>query len=68
MNLFSYRNEHFYYFSFLQVVVILFDGDEGQPFSKGGIFKRFMESKFCSHPGVVKLICEKLFEFAFLSQ
>lgn len=66
--LFSFKNEHFYYFSFLQVVVTLFDRNEGKPFSEEGIFKYVLKASLCSDPGADKLICEKLNGLEFLSQ
>lgn len=67
-NFFSFRKEHFCYFSFLQIVVSLFDRNEGKHFSEGGIFKCELKASLCSDPGADKLICEKLNGLEFLSQ
>lgn len=66
--LFSFRNEHFCYFSFLHVVVLLFYRNEGKPSSEKGIFKSVLKASLCSDPGADKLICEKLNGLEFLSQ
>lgn len=60
INLFSFRNKNFYYFSLLQVVVSLFNRNEEKPFSEGGIFKCVLKASLCSDAGADKLICEKL--------